>query len=172
MKISSGVLCGGGARSNAVPLFLNHRISSLHISSCSISGNITSPLPSSHSNCSVFPLFASFSSFPVADHVSFVKDVAATQPPQHLSQLLSILKTRGNTIPHYHHVIKCESVWYEIWNASSRVWYFLGDLFFVFHGLCITGDTIISPAAKQGLFPLAIPLSQNSSGMGLPVKSF
>ncbi|CAK8544054.1 unnamed protein product [Lathyrus sativus] len=91
MKISGGVLCGGGARSNAVPLFLNHRISSLHISCSSIS-----------------------------DHVSFVKDVAATQPPQHLSQLLSILKTRG--------------------------------------------DTIISPGAKQGLIPLAIPLSQNSSG--------
>ncbi|XP_058740783.1 protein IN CHLOROPLAST ATPASE BIOGENESIS, chloroplastic-like [Vicia villosa] len=92
MKISGGVLCGGGARSNAVPLFLNHRISSLHISSSSIS----------------------------SDHVSFVKDVAATQPPQHLSQLLSIVKTRG--------------------------------------------DTIISPGAKQGLIPLAIPLSQNSSG--------
>ncbi|KAL2987868.1 hypothetical protein AAZX31_11G052700 [Glycine max] len=56
----------------------------------------------------------------VADHVSFVKDVAATQPPQHLSQLLSILKTRG--------------------------------------------ESIISPGARQGLIPLAIPLSKSSSG--------
>ncbi|GAU16066.1 hypothetical protein TSUD_339370 [Trifolium subterraneum] len=67
MKMSGGVLCGGGSRGNVVPRFFSHRTSSLRISSSS-------------SN---------------SEHVSFVKDVAVIQPPQHLSQLLSILKTRG-----------------------------------------------------------------------------
>ncbi|EOA17124.1 hypothetical protein CARUB_v10005385mg [Capsella rubella] len=53
-------------------------------------------------------------------HVSFIKDVAATEPPMHLQHLLKVLQTRG--------------------------------------------ETIISPGAKQGLIPLAIPLSKNSSG--------
>ncbi|KAL6277634.1 hypothetical protein ACE6H2_021235 [Prunus campanulata] len=55
------------------------------------------------------------------DHVSFIKEVAATQPPQHLSQLLTMLKTKG--------------------------------------------ESILSPGAKEGLIPLAIPLAKNSSGM-------
>ncbi|CAN6698328.1 unnamed protein product [Malus baccata var. baccata] len=54
------------------------------------------------------------------DHVSFIKEVASTQPPQHLSQLLRMLKTRG--------------------------------------------ESIVSPGAKEGLIPLAIPLARNSSG--------
>lgn len=29
----------------------------------------------------------------------------------------------------------------------------------------VTGDSIISPGAKQGLIPLAIPLAKNSSGI-------
>ncbi|KAK8587033.1 hypothetical protein V6N13_086041 [Hibiscus sabdariffa] len=61
---------------------------------------------------------SSSSSFP--EHISFIKEVAATQPPQHLSQLLGILNARG--------------------------------------------DSILSPGAKQGLMPLAIPLSKSSSG--------
>ncbi|KAK9231231.1 hypothetical protein WN943_021463 [Citrus x changshan-huyou] len=60
---------------------------------------------------------SSSSSFP--DHISFIKDVAATQPPQHLSRLLKLLKARG--------------------------------------------ESIISPGAKQGLIPLAIPLAKSSS---------
>ncbi|KAJ7944441.1 putative Cyclin delta-3 [Quillaja saponaria] len=32
------------------------------------------------------------------DHISFIKDVAAAQPPQHLSQLLRMLKTKGESI--------------------------------------------------------------------------
>ncbi|KAK7309199.1 hypothetical protein RJT34_05738 [Clitoria ternatea] len=98
MKVGGGVLYGGGPRGNVVPLLLSHRRISLRVSSSSSS--------------------SSFSSIP--DHVTFVKDVAATQPPQHLSELLSILKTRG--------------------------------------------ESIISPGARQGLIPLAIPLSRNSSG--------
>ncbi|KAA0051987.1 pentatricopeptide repeat-containing protein [Cucumis melo var. makuwa] len=31
----------------------------------------------------------------ITDHVSFIKDVAATEPPQHLFHLLKMLKTRG-----------------------------------------------------------------------------
>ncbi|RDY09687.1 hypothetical protein CR513_05910 [Mucuna pruriens] len=92
MKIGGVVLYGGAPRGNVVPLFLSRRRVSLGVSSYSS----------------------------ISDHVSFVKDVAATQPPQHLSQLLSILKTRG--------------------------------------------ESIISPGARQGLIPLAIPLSKNSSG--------
>ncbi|KAL1215798.1 Protein IN CHLOROPLAST ATPASE BIOGENESIS [Cardamine amara subsp. amara] len=53
-------------------------------------------------------------------HVSFIKDVAASEPPMHLHHLLKVLQTRG--------------------------------------------ETIISPGAKQGLIPIAIPLSKNSSG--------
>jgi len=36
----------------------------------------------------------------------------------------------------------------------------------------MTGETIISPGAKQGLIPLAIPLSKNSSGKDLRVNRF
>ncbi|XVE82826.1 hypothetical protein DITRI_Ditri16bG0036700 [Diplodiscus trichospermus] len=62
--------------------------------------------------------FLCSSSFP--DHISFIKEVAATQPPQHLSQLLRILNARG--------------------------------------------ESILSPGAKQGLIPLAIPLAKSNSG--------
>lgn len=61
-----------------------------------------------------------YSSSSTLDHITFIKDVAATQPPQHLSQLLRMLKSRG--------------------------------------------ELILSPGAKQGLIPLAIPLTKNSSG--------
>lgn len=30
-----------------------------------------------------------------AGHVSFIKDIAATKPPQHLEELLKVLHTRG-----------------------------------------------------------------------------
>nr|GME09783.1 protein IN CHLOROPLAST ATPASE BIOGENESIS, chloroplastic-like [Ipomoea batatas] len=53
-------------------------------------------------------------------HVSFIKDVAATQPPEHLNGLLNMLQMKG--------------------------------------------EQIISPGTKQGLIPLAIPLSKKSSG--------
>ncbi|KAJ4716290.1 putative Cyclin delta-3 [Melia azedarach] len=53
-------------------------------------------------------------------HVSFIKDIAATNPPEHLDHLLKVLQTRG--------------------------------------------DTIVSPGSRQGLIPLAIPLSENLSG--------
>lgn len=38
-----------------------------------------------------------FRFFP-ADHVSFIKEVAATQPPKHLNNLLRMLKVRGKVI--------------------------------------------------------------------------
>lgn len=38
--------------------------------------------------------------------------------------------------------------------------------------LYLTGETIVSPGARQGLIPLAIPLSKNSSGMGLGLTSY
>ncbi|PWA69129.1 hypothetical protein CTI12_AA299490 [Artemisia annua] len=55
-----------------------------------------------------------------SDHVSFIKDVAVAQPPEHLSHLLKMLQVRG--------------------------------------------ESLISPATKQGMIPLAIPLSKNSLG--------
>ncbi|GAB4838709.1 hypothetical protein Ancab_028252 [Ancistrocladus abbreviatus] len=58
--------------------------------------------------------------FSSSGHISFVKDIAATQPPKHLHHLLKILQARG--------------------------------------------ETIISPGARQGLIPLAIPLSENLLG--------
>ncbi|GMY11791.1 protein IN CHLOROPLAST ATPASE BIOGENESIS, chloroplastic-like [Fagus crenata] len=64
--------------------------------------------------------YSSSSSIPIPDHITFIKDVAVTQPPQHLCHLLRMLKTKG--------------------------------------------ESILSPAAKQGLIPLAIPLAKNSSG--------
>ncbi|XP_075514892.1 protein IN CHLOROPLAST ATPASE BIOGENESIS, chloroplastic-like [Primulina tabacum] len=57
-------------------------------------------------------------SFP--DHVSFIKNVAAAQPPENLNHLLKLLQVRG--------------------------------------------EQIISPGAKQGMLPLAIPLSKSNSG--------
>ncbi|KZV22109.1 hypothetical protein F511_11637 [Dorcoceras hygrometricum] len=57
---------------------------------------------------------------PGSDHVSFIKDVAATQPPENLNLLLKLLQVRG--------------------------------------------EQLISPGARQGLIPLAIPLSKNNSG--------
>ncbi|XP_021714334.1 uncharacterized protein LOC110682325 isoform X1 [Chenopodium quinoa] len=65
-------------------------------------------------NC--FRYFSSSSS----EHISFIKDVAATCIPERLPNLLNMLQTRG--------------------------------------------DSIISPEDKHGIFPLAIPLSKNSSG--------
>lgn len=53
-------------------------------------------------------------------HFSFIKDIAATQPPEHLRYLLQMLQTKG--------------------------------------------EALVSPGAKQGLIPLAIPLSKKSSG--------
>ncbi|XP_050364615.1 protein IN CHLOROPLAST ATPASE BIOGENESIS, chloroplastic-like [Argentina anserina] len=92
MKIGGGVVCGR-PRATAFPTVL-------------LGHGRASP------RCS----YSSSSS----DHVSFIKEVAGTQPPQHLTQLLKMLKTRG--------------------------------------------DSIISPGAKQGLIPLAVPLTKNSSG--------
>ncbi|KAH9623037.1 hypothetical protein KSS87_000255 [Heliosperma pusillum] len=56
----------------------------------------------------------------LAGHISFIKDIALTQPPEHLHQLLNVLQTKG--------------------------------------------ETIVSPGARQGLIPLAIPLSKKPSG--------
>ncbi|XP_021887292.1 uncharacterized protein LOC110806681 [Carica papaya] len=56
----------------------------------------------------------------VPDHISFIKDVAVTQPPDHLPHLLRMLQTKG--------------------------------------------ENILSPGCKQGLIPLAIPLSKNPAG--------
>jgi len=100
MKIGGVVLYGGAPRGRVVPLLLRRRRISLRVSSSSsyssISGNAFLFL-------SIKPfrsfLFISHFHFSSVDHVSFVKDVAATQPPQHLSHLLSILKTRGKSIP-------------------------------------------------------------------------
>ncbi|CAG7885072.1 unnamed protein product [Brassica rapa] len=75
-------------------------------------------------------LFTPFSALPLrqtratvsccsSGHVSFIKEVAVTEPPTHLQHLLKVLQTRG--------------------------------------------ETIISPGTKQGLIPLAIPLSKDSS---------
>ncbi|OVA15640.1 hypothetical protein BVC80_1313g30 [Macleaya cordata] len=61
---------------------------------------------------------SSSSSSPSSDHISFIKDVAATRPPEHLQYLLKMLQTRA-------------------------------------------GETIVSPGAKKGLIPLAIPLSES-----------
>ncbi|XP_031279981.1 protein IN CHLOROPLAST ATPASE BIOGENESIS, chloroplastic-like [Pistacia vera] len=94
MKIGSGVV-KGRPRASALPPFL---FSSL--TACSFS--------------------STFSVIEIADHISFVKDVGAAEPPQHLSHLLKLLKIRG--------------------------------------------ESIISPGAKQGLIPLAIPLAKSSSG--------
>ncbi|XP_021714444.1 uncharacterized protein LOC110682417 [Chenopodium quinoa] len=58
--------------------------------------------------------------FSSSGHISFIKDVACTQPPEHLHELLNVLQTKG--------------------------------------------ETIVSPGARQGLIPLVIPLSENSSG--------
>ncbi|KAL5705659.1 hypothetical protein ACHQM5_023934 [Ranunculus cassubicifolius] len=55
-----------------------------------------------------------------SDHVTFIKDVAATQPPQHLHCLLKLLQLKG--------------------------------------------ESIVSPGAKEGLIPIAVPISENPSG--------
>ncbi|KAJ6896405.1 hypothetical protein NC651_022569 [Populus alba x Populus x berolinensis] len=36
--------------------------------------------------------------FSSSGHISFIEEVAATQPPQHLHYLLKMLQTRGETI--------------------------------------------------------------------------
>ncbi|KAA0042927.1 pentatricopeptide repeat-containing protein [Cucumis melo var. makuwa] len=65
MKIGSGVICGS-PRASALPSLLLRR----------------------HGVTFVVLLL------PPVDHVSFIKDVAATEPPQHLFHLLKMLKTR------------------------------------------------------------------------------
>ncbi|KAK1422040.1 hypothetical protein QVD17_24883 [Tagetes erecta] len=64
--------------------------------------------------------FRCCSSSSSSDHVSFIKDVAAAQPPEHLHHLLKMLQVRG--------------------------------------------ESLVSPAMKQGMIPLAIPLSKNNLG--------
>ncbi|PON67163.1 Cyclin [Trema orientale] len=76
------------------------------------------------------------------DHVSFIKDVAASHPPEHLSHLLKMLKIRGGSV-------------------LKRL-IIHGNRSYIFY--CVSGDTIMSPGDKQGLIPLAIPLARNSSG--------
>lgn len=107
MKVGGAVVYGRGPCGNVVPLLLSRGRASLRFSSSSYSSSSTPRAAIANANL-------------IQDHVSFVKDVAATQPPQHLSHLLTILKTRG--------------------------------------------ESIISPGARQGLIPLAIPLSKNNSG--------
>ncbi|KAK2665048.1 hypothetical protein Ddye_003622 [Dipteronia dyeriana] len=52
----------------------------------------TTPLPLRHVRATVI------SSSSSSGHVSFIKDVAAANPPAHLDQLLKVLHTRGETI--------------------------------------------------------------------------
>ncbi|XP_042973768.1 protein IN CHLOROPLAST ATPASE BIOGENESIS, chloroplastic-like isoform X2 [Carya illinoinensis] len=92
MKLGGGVVYGGPSGAALPTLLLGHGRTRLR--------------------CSAFS--------PAPDHMTFIKDVAAAQPPEHLGQLLGMLKTRG--------------------------------------------ESILSPVAKQGLIPLAIPLTKNSSG--------
>ncbi|XP_042973683.1 protein IN CHLOROPLAST ATPASE BIOGENESIS, chloroplastic-like isoform X2 [Carya illinoinensis] len=99
MKLGGGVVYGGPSGAALPTLLLGHGRTRLRCSA--------------------------FSPAPVGlvenvDHMTFIKDVAAAQPPEHLGQLLRMLKTRG--------------------------------------------ESILSPGAKQGLIPLAIPLTKNSSG--------
>ncbi|CAN6459712.1 unnamed protein product [Victoria cruziana] len=79
-----------------------------------------SSLVSSFPSLRVRAVRASFSSSSSFDHVSFVKEVAAFRPPEHLQCLLNMLQARG--------------------------------------------ETIVAPSNRRGLIPLAIPLSENSSG--------
>uniref|UniRef100_A0A2P2JDV3 Uncharacterized protein n=1 Tax=Rhizophora mucronata TaxID=61149 RepID=A0A2P2JDV3_RHIMU len=44
------------------------------------------------------PKFRSCSSSTFCEYTSFIKDVAATVPPKNLCHLLSMLKTKGNSI--------------------------------------------------------------------------
>ncbi|KAM7252120.1 hypothetical protein ACFE04_024003 [Oxalis oulophora] len=54
---------------------------------------------SSHGSRRCFSICSSLTSPVTApDHLSFIKEVAATQPPQHLSHLLNILQARGETL--------------------------------------------------------------------------
>lgn len=87
MKVGGAVVYGGGPRGNVVPLLLSGGRASLRFPS------------SSYSSSSSTPRAAIANANLIQDHVSFVKDVAATQPPQHLSNLLTILKTRGTPLP-------------------------------------------------------------------------
>ncbi|KAG6605211.1 Protein IN CHLOROPLAST ATPASE BIOGENESIS, chloroplastic, partial [Cucurbita argyrosperma subsp. sororia] len=66
MKIGGGVVCGSPRAAVLPSLLLGRRGVTIRCSSSSST----------------------------SDHVSFIKDVAATEPPQHLSNLLKMLKTR------------------------------------------------------------------------------
>lgn len=46
----------------------------------------------------VISSFSTLLVVPISDHVSFIKDVAICEPPEHLSQLLRMLKTRGGSL--------------------------------------------------------------------------
>uniref|UniRef100_A0A6N2M432 Uncharacterized protein n=1 Tax=Salix viminalis TaxID=40686 RepID=A0A6N2M432_SALVM len=69
----------------------------------------------------------------------FIKEVAATQPPEHLSHLLRMLKTEVSLSSKQPPLKSC--------CIKSLV----------------TGESIVSPRSKKGLFPLAIPLARSSS---------
>lgn len=102
-------------------------ILSSRVSSSSTTTTTTSAFPKlflhRHSRSKSTNAAANFrcsSSAATSDHISYIKDVAATRPPEHLNSLLNMLQSKG--------------------------------------------ETIVSPGARKGLIPLAIPLSKSQSG--------
>ncbi|KAF8410092.1 hypothetical protein HHK36_002614 [Tetracentron sinense] len=90
------------------------------VEALAIANNRNPPLRTRGENSTLRPVTKKPTLMSSRGHISFIKDVAATRPPEHLHYLLKMLQTRG--------------------------------------------ETIISPGSRQGLIPLAIPLSENHSG--------
>ncbi|CAK7337705.1 unnamed protein product [Dovyalis caffra] len=119
----------------------------------------------------------------ILHHIGFIKEVAATEPPKHLSHLLRMLKTKGSLL-----CLACNS-WFVFgfcFLSLDKDWlgqcYLVAELLrpsfskYVLKYLVVTNKvgrrgysdalcgSIVPPGAKKGLIPLAIPLARNGSG--------
>lgn len=104
MKVGSGLVYGG-PRATALPsVLLRHSRAGPRCSySSDTPGNLGLCLALNFGSAYWYNCFKRFVNWlwwklQFTDHVSFIKEVAATQPPQHLSQLLTMLKTKGGSL--------------------------------------------------------------------------
>jgi hypothetical protein len=93
------------------------------------------------------------------DHASFVKEIAAADPPEHLNSLLNVLQARGST---QNITLPSPPFFYGSFPAVDPLRVHMYDLRLL--KLYLSGEKIVSPGAKRGLIPVVVPLSESPAG--------
>jgi hypothetical protein len=93
------------------------------------------------------------------DHASFVKEIAAADPPEHLNSLLNVLQARGST---QNITLPSPPFLYGSFPAVDPLRVHMYDLRLL--KLYLSGEKIVSPGAKRGLIPVVVPLSESPAG--------